>query len=186
MLAFSLAFRKVAADGSSILLFVFAEEGRTSHIHSANPEASFMKSAMRVCDAMTAPNLVTVRTDCTVRDLRALFGRYDIDVVPVVARDAEGGMRKLSGVVTRADLLQFLVPAKSVKSLDRKHRETVAAIARWLAPLAPDASLGAAATRLVDEKIEALPVADPAGRVIGMLSLSDVLDSSTYAMAVAR
>ena len=145
-----------------------------------------MKSVMRVCDAMTAPNLVTVRTDCTVRDLRALFGRYDIDVVPVVGRDAEGGMRKLAGVVTRADLLQFLVDAKSVKALDRRHRETVVAIARWLMPLAPGASLGMAATRLVEERIEALPVADPAGRVIGMLSSSDVLDSSPWAMAAAR
>ncbi len=145
-----------------------------------------MKSAMRVCDAMTAPNLVTVRTDCTVRDLRALFGRYEVDVVPVVARDSEGGMRKLAGVVTRADLLQFLVDAKSVKALDRRHRETVVALARWLAPLTPDASLATAATRLVDERIEALPVADSAGRVLGMLSLSDVLDSSSYAMAAAR
>src|SRR4051794_20597977 len=94
-----------------------------------------MTAEVRVRDAMTS-HLVTVRSDSTVGELRALFARYDEEVMAVVSRDADGGMRRLSGLVTRADLLQFLLGAKSVKALEKRHRETVATIARAVPPLA--------------------------------------------------
>ena len=144
-----------------------------------------MTAGFRVRDAMTF-NLVTVRSDATIRELRALFGRYDVDVMPVVARDEEGGMRRLAGVVARADLLQFLLGAKSVKSLERRQRETVAAIVRSVAPLAPECMLGSAASRLLAERAGALPVADARGRFVGMLSLNDVLERTQATSMLER
>jgi CBS domain-containing protein len=134
-----------------------------------------MTAGFRVRDAMTF-NLVTVRSDSTVRELRALFARYDADVMAVVSRDAEGGMRRLSGLVTRADLLQFLLGAKTPKALEKRHRESVGVVARSIEPLRVDDTLASAAARLLRENTAALPVTDASQRIVGMLSLHDVLE----------
>lgn len=144
-----------------------------------------MTAGFRVRDAMTS-DVVTVRSDAVIRELRALFARYDVDVVPVVARDEDGRMRRLAGVVTRADLLQFLLSAKTVRALERRQRGCVAAIARTVEPLAPEAPLESAARRLIAERSHALPVSDPAGRIVGMLSLTNILARAQSASLSAR
>jgi CBS domain-containing protein len=143
-----------------------------------------MNPALRVRDAMTS-HLITVRADANVRGLRALFARYDADVLPVVGRDESGGMRRLAGIVTRADLLQFLLGAKSLKGLERREGEPVSVLVRPARALESGMALSEAAQALLSVRLDALPVIDDSGRVIGVLSLDAVLRRAPYA-ACAR
>lgn len=130
---------------------------------------------VRVRGSMTS-EVVTVRGDATLRELQALFGRYGIDVVPVVGRDELGGTRLLLGIATRADLLKALLGAKTMRALETRWARPVSAILREVEPLRPSDLLATAAGRLVGSGIPALPVIDASSRVIGILSLADILD----------
>lgn len=130
---------------------------------------------VRVRGSMTS-EVVTVRGDASLRELQALFGRYGIDVVPVVGRDELGGTRLLLGIATRADLLKALLGAKSVRALEARWTRPVSAILRTIEPLRPSDLLATAAGRLVAGGVPALPVVDSTSRVIGILSLADILD----------
>jgi CBS-domain-containing membrane protein len=92
-----------------------------------------------------------------------------------VIRDEEGSMRRLSGIVSRSDLLDSLLGARSLKGLEARRDRPVASLLRAVEPLSPGEHLADAARRLVNERLPALPVADARGRVIGILSLADVL-----------
>ena len=130
--------------------------------------------------------VVTVRADANLRELQALIERWGLDVVPVVIRDEEGSMRRLSGIVTRSDLLESLLGAKSLKSLEQRRGRPVASLLRAVEPLSPGDRLVDAARRLVDERLPALPVADAKGRVAGILSLADVLARTDRQMHSSR
>lgn len=130
---------------------------------------------VQVRSSMTS-EVVTVRAETSLRELQALFGRYGIDVVPVVGRDALGGTRQLLGIATRADLLKALLGAKSMRALELRWARPVSAILRDVEPLRPVDALAAAAGRLVKNGVAALPVVDSSGRVVGILSLGDILD----------
>ena len=129
----------------------------------------------------------TLRVDATLAEARGVFARSQAEVIPVVARDASGWMRRYVGVVTRADLLKRLLGRRSVGLL----RRTVAEVVRDAPRLAPDASLAAAAQRLLGSALPALAVVDEDGAVRGVLSLGDVLlrplgESRSCALASAR
>src|SRR4051812_43079914 len=140
---------------------------------------------LSVRDAMTR-QVVTVRADANLRELQALIGRWGLDVVPVVIRDEEGSMRRLSGIVTRSDLVDCLLGARSFKSLEQRRDRPVASLLRAVEPLEPTDRLADAARRLVDERLPALPVSDGRGRVAGILSLSDVLARTDRAARSTR
>ena len=112
---------------------------------------------------------LTLRSDATLAEARALFARSQAEVLPVVDRDPGGWMRRFAGVVTRADLVKHLLGPR------RARGRTVAEIRRETAALRPDDALGAAIGRVLASSLPALPVVDPAGTVVGMLSLGDVL-----------
>lgn len=134
-----------------------------------------MINELLVRDAMTR-TVLTVRADATLRELQALIGRYGLDVIPVVTRDETGGWRTLAGIATRGDLLQALLEAKTIRGLQARWARTVATLTRVVPPLRPSESLTTAAKRMVSDSLAALPVADGKGRVVGVLSLADVLD----------
>lgn len=125
---------------------------------------------------------VTIRVDAGLRELRALFARSEADVLPVVARDASGWMRRVAGVVTRADLLRHLVGARRTRGAARQlmllRAGRAADVLRRVRPLEPGDPLGDAAQRLLESGLAALPVVDRDGRLAGMLTLGDVLSPS--------
>ena len=129
---------------------------------------------MKVRDAMSRDGL-TVRLDSTLREVHALFARTQVDVIPVVGRDESGWMRRVIGVVTRADLLRFLTGARTGRALTLLHTKSVADVLRRVRALKASDSLGEATRRLLETGLAAIPVTEADGRMSGMLSLGDVL-----------
>lgn len=128
---------------------------------------------------------LTVREDATLRALQALFGRWDIGVLPVVGRDERGRMRRLLGVATRSDLLGLLMKATSRRDLERLWEQPVSSVVRPVEPLRAVESLARAAEVLLEGPHPALPVVDAHGHVVGSLALADVLAHADGTLAYA-
>ena len=118
---------------------------------------------------------ITVRLDSTLREVHALFARSQADVLAVVGRDETGWMRRVVGVVTRADLVRHLVGARTGRALTLLKTRTVADVLRRVVPLKRNDALMTATQRLLESGLAALPVVEADGRIAGMLSLGDVL-----------
>ena len=128
---------------------------------------------MKVREAM-ARGADTVRLDCTLREVHAVFARGQADVVAVVGRDESGWMRRVIGVITRADLLRCLMSAKTGRALTLLRTKTVAEVMRRVKPLRPSDTMADATRRILESGLAALPVVEADGRLSGMLSLGDV------------
>ena len=119
--------------------------------------------------------VVTVHLDATLRELQALFARTGEEVLPVVSRDESGWMRRVVGVATRAELLRRLLSARSARALALLRTQTVAEVLRRVSPLQPADELLGAAEQLLRSGLAALPVTEADGRILGTVSISDVL-----------
>jgi acetoin utilization protein AcuB len=128
---------------------------------------------MRVADLMTGP-LVTVGHDATVAEAWNIMRTRQVRHLPVLDAD-----RRLIGMLTDHDLRLVV--------LERCLREEPARLAQTLAGLRvneimtwavitvdPGSDVRDAARIMHDRKLGALPVAD-AGRVVGMLTATDVI-----------
>ncbi|MCK7622529.1 CBS domain-containing protein [Streptomyces sp. RS10V-4] len=116
----------------------------------------------RVADLMT-PNAVTVQRGTRFREIARLLDEYDITAVPVVDDDA----RPL-GVVSEADLLR--------RQLSKTGATTAEAIMTSPAVVArPEWNVVEAARTMEQRKVKRLPVVDADGRLIGVISRSDLV-----------
>ncbi|WP_448545362.1 CBS domain-containing protein [Roseiflexus sp.] len=125
----------------------------------------------RVADWMSTPAIVIAPT-ATLAEAQRLMEQRRIRRLPIV----ENG--KLAGIITRGDL-RSAQPADTTLSyyewralLDRV---TVAeCMTRHVITIAPDASTLDAARLMLKHKIGGLPVVDDEGRVIGIITESDL------------
>ena len=119
---------------------------------------------MSLQDWMSTP-LETVRGECSIR--QAARRMIDASVGALVITDSEGG--KPLGMVTDRDLVLMLAegyePEQPVDSIVRPTPATVG----------QDADLQAATRKMHECGVRRLPVVDGGGRLVGMLSLDDVL-----------
>ncbi|WP_079064526.1 CBS domain-containing protein [Streptomyces sp. NRRL F-4489] len=116
----------------------------------------------RVADLMT-PNAVTVQRGTRIREIARLLDEYDITAVPVVDDDV-----RPVGVVSEADLLR--------RQLSRTGAATAEAIMTSPAVVArPEWSVIEAARTMEQRKVKRLPVVDAEGRLIGVISRSDLV-----------
>ncbi len=105
--------------------------------------------------------------------------------MPVVALDG-----RLAGIVTHRDVL-----AASISSLDHVSERDRVALVGWarvadvmethLSTTDPDEPAAAAGERMIRHKIGALPVVDPDGRLVGIVTSEDYLRWATERMAAA-
>jgi len=134
----------------------------------------------RVRDVMTT-SVITVDRITPFKEIAELLAQHKISAVPVLAMG-----RKVVGVVSEADLLRMQGPAARPYRLGNPHH-------RWwgheahlgytagklmTAPpitIHPDATIPAAARLLNDHHVRRLPVVDPDGVLIGIVSRSDLL-----------
>ncbi|MCX4744773.1 CBS domain-containing protein [Kitasatospora sp. NBC_01287] len=134
-----------------------------------------------VHDVMTQ-GVVTARPDTPFKEVAGLFHRNDITAVPVVDdRDRPLGM------VSEADLLrnEAVQPdpaghsgAARLSPHERARAEAETAGALMTSPAItarPDWSIVEAARVMDREKVKRLPVVDEAGRLVGIVSRSDLL-----------
>jgi len=135
-----------------------------------------------VKDLMTTP-VVTVGPETPFKEIVARLAEHRVSAVPVV-----DDSRRVLGVVSEADLLlkeEFPEPEQDLPlwwtrraRLDRA--KAAASVARDLMTVAvvavsPDATVAEAARRMHTAKVKRLPVVDRSGRLLGIVSRSDLL-----------
>jgi CBS domain-containing protein len=135
----------------------------------------------RVRDVMTT-SVITVDRVTPFKEIAALLAEHKVSAVPVLSMG-----RKVAGVVSEADLLRMEEPAGRPYRLGhpgRQHwwsREShlgYTAAKLMTAPaitIHPEATIPAAARLLNDHHIRRLPVVDPSGTLIGIVSRRDLL-----------
>jgi CBS-domain-containing membrane protein len=138
--------------------------------------------SQRVKDVMSV-KVVAVRTNASFKEIVDALAGFKVSAVPVVDDDD-----LVVGVVSEADLLHKLELATSDlhrRLLDRRQvrdaktkaaGDTAAAL--MTAPaitIGPDAPIGEAARLMEHERIKRLPVVNPDGLLIGIVSRRDLL-----------
>jgi CBS-domain-containing membrane protein len=135
----------------------------------------------RVRDVMTR-EVVTVDEQESFKELAALMAECRVSALPVLD---EGG--RVVGVVSEADLLlkeEFPEGPAGGRLFQGRHRMERAkaagdtAVELMTAPaitIGPDATLAEAARMLQRHQIKRLPVVDPAGPLLGIVSRADLL-----------
>jgi len=136
---------------------------------------------MRVSSVMTARPIVAAETT-GFKEIAGLLAEHRISALPVV--DDAG---RLVGVVSEADLLlkEAFGPAEHHQLVEtgrtrREHAKAAALLARDLmtspaVTIGADAPIAEAARVMHDRAVKRLPVVDEDGRVVGIVTRSDLL-----------
>ena len=157
------------------------------HVHSHRTAKRLFPRGMRVRDAMTAsPASVTAATP--VADVVRVLLRADFNGMPVV--DTAGVVQ---GIITETDLIARGGMPLRLGLLTELEEPTVdAGLAAFEALIAGDVMtpspvtarddepLERAVDRMVERDLKRLPVVDDAGRLVGMLSRVDVLQTVAH------
>lgn len=138
---------------------------------------------MRVRDVMTTP-AVTVRSDATLKDVAAVLGERRISGLPVVSDDG-----RVLGVLSEQDFLykeretpherrrRTLFAARSTHGEMKKVRARTAGDAMSAPAITtePNRPLSEVASVMLDNHVRRLPVVDPDGIVLGVVTRSDLV-----------
>lgn len=112
--------------------------------------------------------VVMVFEGVPMAEVRALVATYDYNSVPVVTREG-----LLVGLVSKGDLLRAVRASFGAPEVWEQP------VSRWMArrvvTLRPKDSLEAAITLMVEAGVRSLPVVDEDGRVVGMVSRTDLV-----------
>jgi CBS-domain-containing membrane protein len=127
--------------------------------------------------------VITVDRSTPFKEIAELLVEHQISGVPVL-----GFGRKVTGVVTEDDLIAARDPRASerrrwtgLRRYDSDHARYLRLTAEQLmttpaVTIHPDAGIGAAARLMSSEHIKRLPVVDPEGKLVGLVSRRDLLD----------
>ena len=143
---------------------------------------------MNVADIMTR-EVVSVRTDMRVGQIARVFREHQLSGLPVIDEAGE-----LVGIITELDMVKrharpqmptFLPLLGAFLPLGTKeYKESLRRITGVMAEdimttpvntISPDASVEDAATVMVSNRSNPLPVVDDSGRMIGIISRTDIL-----------
>jgi CBS domain-containing protein len=121
---------------------------------------------MKVKDIMSVPaRFCSPRSD--LREVALAMWQHDCGMLPIV----DPATRRLTGVITDRDVCMALATTGA-----RPEERTAGDVARRsVIAVEPDDDLDAALRAMADEKVRRLPVVDPAGDLVGVLSLNDVV-----------
>jgi CBS domain-containing protein len=168
-----------AADVARALESVEAEDG-----HGPEPAGTQSWPARtgrwRVADVMTT-DVVTVDKGASYKQVARIMAGQKVNAVPVLTKNGH-----VAGIVSEADVLRKEERnfRRAGTGLPRRtRRERAQADARTAAELMttpvitihPDAPVGAAARLMNGHRIRRLPVVDPSGKLIGIVSRRDLL-----------
>lgn len=128
------------------------------------------KRKMLVQDIMT-PDPVTVSPDATLADAYDLMADNEVRRLPVVTEE-------LVGVVTLSDILGSIPTMLAETDVEtrlllsaRKVRDVMA----WgPVTIAPDDTIQEAAERMLEYQVSGLPVVEGGGKVVGVITESDI------------
>src|SRR5690606_5193776 len=130
-------------------------------------------------EELMAADPVSVPADAGPRELAALLRRFGVSAVPVVD---EGG--RVIGVVSEADLLLRLAgpdgsPERGRKAREERAKAGAATVRRMTTSppvtIGPEEPVGRAANLMHRHRVKRLPVVDPDGALVGVISRSDLV-----------
>lgn len=138
------------------------------------------QSNNRVRDVMTAP-VVAVKPTASFKELVVMLRRHRVSALPVVDEDT-----KLIGIVSEADLLAKEAlngshgggMAGQLQHGEQQKADGVTAgdlMTRLTVTVTPDETVEQAARLMYHLRVKRLPVIDPSGYLVGILSRTDVL-----------
>lgn len=130
---------------------------------------------MKVSDLMST-NVVTIPPDLSVSDAARTMERSDIGLVPVCGSDG-----RVQGVLTDRDIITRCIAAR----IDPKQTKVQDLMTRGVISVSPDEDVKTAADIMSGEQVRRLPVVEHE-RIVGMLSLADLVHSDIYDMEAAQ
>lgn len=130
---------------------------------------------MKVSDLMST-NVVTVPPDFSAADAAKTMERSDTGLVPVCGSDG-----RVQGVLTDRDIITRCVAAR----IDPKQAKVQDLMTRGVISVSPDEDVKTAADIMSGEQVRRLPVVEHE-RLVGILSLADLVHSDIYDMEAAQ
>lgn len=138
---------------------------------SASIRGRLFAAGLCVRDLMST-ELRTLSPDDTFQDLADLFERHHIRHAPLIDKQA-----RLVGLVTQRDLLRHSMPPNGKFSGDLGNRPLKDIMQDstffQVNAISPETSARSAAIQMKEKKIGCLPVTDPDGKLVGILTEGD-------------
>lgn len=114
--------------------------------------------------------VITARPDDSVKDVVGQMDYYNVGCVVIVERE------KPVGIVTDRDLSLRILGTKT-NGIHPKEMKISDVMTRRVQTVREDEGFDDAVERMVSAKVRRLPVVDRQGRLRGMISLDDIVDS---------
>lgn len=147
---------------------------------------------MRVGEVMTSP-AIAIAKEARVKELLALWKEHPVSGFPVVDGDRVVGMVTESDLVYRDRplkppafmvILDAVIPLEIPNHLREEIQKTVGAkvadiMSSPAVTIGPEADVGEAASLMIDRKVHLLPVVDAAGKLVGVVSRTDIVRTLT-------
>ncbi len=122
------------------------------------------------------PSVVTVEPDSSAALAARLISRHNVGALPVCGSD-----RKLRGMVTDRDIVLRCVAAEE----DPARTAVREVMTRGCASIAPGADCREATRLMAEQQVRRLPVVEE-GKLVGIVSLSDLARSRQFDMEAAQ
>ena len=130
---------------------------------------------MLIRDLMN-PSVVTVEPASSAALAARLISRHNVGALPVCGND-----RRLRGMVTDRDIILRCIASED----DPAQTPVRDIISRGCATVSPDDDCRRATHLMAEHQVRRLPVVD-GGKVVGIISLSDLARSHRYDMEAAQ
>jgi IMP dehydrogenase len=161
----SAAMDTVTEAGMAITL---AREGGIGVIHrNMTPERSLQEvTFVKQAEELIERDVLYVESSATVADAERIMHQYSIGGVPVIEKG------KIIGIVSRRD----------VRAIVQKRGDEKITAIMTRKPIVADEDISAdkALEVMYTNKVERLPVVDPKGRLIGIITMQDILEKHQY------
>jgi IMP dehydrogenase len=153
------------------MAIALARQGGIGVIHrNMSPEREVEEVRLvKQAENIIERDVLTVKSDATVADVERLMNEHGISGVPVME---EG---KIIGIVSRRDL-RGIVPQRNddhIRTVMTKEPITVG----------EDITLEKALEVMYSNKVERLPVTNGSGRLLGIVTMQDILEKHQYPLA---
>lgn len=126
-------------------------------------------TAVKRAEDLIERNVVSVAPDTTVSDVERLMNEHGISGVPVMEND------RVIGIVSRRDV-RAIIPKRRNESIRRvMTKEPITAD--------EDINMETALEIMYTNKVERLPVVDSEGKLIGIVTMQDILEKRQYPKA---
>ncbi|HKF74837.1 MAG TPA: CBS domain-containing protein [Candidatus Dormibacteraeota bacterium] len=128
-------------------------------------------------DRVMTRRVVAVQPTTGYKEIARLMAQHHVSAVPVV--DVVGSEGKLVGIVSEADLLAKEEAAGTSGRVSRdpraEGRTAADLMTRPAITIRSDGTVARAARSMLWDRVRLLPVVDPEGRLVGIVSRSDLL-----------